>query len=258
MLWNLLPTTPKVTPPTPRLNSSWDDNRTCARRNGWKIAANADCFRLFSRCKSFLHRLLCVQWLGWPSWVPIATLRALSRCWRVPLPQSYWLFFLVFQSISILSVLKAAKLRLCRCALCRPQVGQWPKFSWLSGRMAAVFQRLRAVADVVGLGLHRCALRFRCCVDHHLGISLCRWATATRMKSAACGVTLYLAMGKFDEIWIWHPGDHRNIQLVNDGKWTIAKSFLEKPSHIPYSHRYWFIHMWVRAMCIQRSSLWTA
>ena len=99
--------------------------------------------------------------------------------------------------------------------------------------MAAVFQRLRAVADVVGLGLHRCALRFRCCVDHHLGISLCRWDTATRMKSAA-GVTLYLAMGKFDELWIWHPGDHQNIQLVNDGKWTIAKSFLEKTSHIPY------------------------
>ena len=62
--------------------------------------------------------------------------------------------------------------------------------------MAAVFQCLRAGADVVGLGLHRCALRFRCCLHHHLGISLYRWATATRMQSGEFDVTLQLALGK--------------------------------------------------------------
>ena len=51
----------------------------------------------------------------------------LSALWAVA-EESHFLnltdcFFWCFQSISILSVLKAAKLRLCRCALCRPQVG---------------------------------------------------------------------------------------------------------------------------------------
>ena len=68
--------------------------------------------------------------------------------------------------------------RLCRCPMCRPPMGERPKSSWLCGRLAAVFQRLRASADVFGLGLHCCASWFRRGVDGHLGITLCGWSSA--------------------------------------------------------------------------------